>query len=475
MRQERIGRHESTLPSPYSMVEQPTTINVIETIDAAKLSAYQIAIVALCFLILAADGFDAGAIGYISPSLVAQWGISRAALGPIMSASLIGLGFGALVAGPIGDKVGRKAVLVASVGTFGLFTLLAAQANSVAALTILRLLTGIGLGAAMPNALTLTSEYSPVRARSVSVCIMNCGYGAGLVLGGIVSGWLIPEFGWRIVLAIGGVAPVALAVALIFFLPESIEFLASRKDQDIRIAKILARIVPRLNTSNARFIVPVDNALRLRKAPLTQLFTRQHRLGTLMLWLAYFMGLMIYYLLVNWLPTLMKDNGFSAKSASWITSAFPLGGVVGTICVGWLMDHFNGARVISATFGLTAALVILVGSMSGYSNAIGTLLFACGALLISAPTAMSALAVMFYPTPCRATGVSWMHGIGRLGGVAGATVGALLLSTGWSLGPIFGLLAIPAIVAACAIYILAASKRRLDTLLDTPLNRSSGA
>jgi MFS transporter, AAHS family, 4-hydroxybenzoate transporter len=236
MRQERIGRHESTLPSPYSMVEQPTTINVIETIDAAKLSAYQIAIVALCFLILAADGFDAGAIGYISPSLVAQWGISRAALGPIMSASLIGLGFGALVAGPIGDKVGRKAVLVASVGTFGLFTLLAAQANSVAALTILRLLTGIGLGAAMPNALTLTSEYSPVRARSVSVCIMNCGYGAGLVLGGIVSGWLIPEFGWRIVLAIGGVAPVALAVALIFFLPESIEFLASSKDQDIRIA-----------------------------------------------------------------------------------------------------------------------------------------------------------------------------------------------------------------------------------------------
>jgi AAHS family 4-hydroxybenzoate transporter-like MFS transporter len=130
------------------------------------------------------------------------------------------------------------------------------------------------------------------------------------------------------------------------------------------------------------------------------------------------------------------------------------------------MDRIDGARVIAATFGLTAVLVAVAGSVSGYPSAIGILLFMCGALLISAPTAMSALAVNYYTTQCRATGVSWTHGIGRLGGVSGAAVGAILLSTGWNLGAIFGLLALPAIVAESAIYFMAPSRRRDDAAVE---------
>jgi MFS transporter, AAHS family, 4-hydroxybenzoate transporter len=467
MRQHARRVQKSEMPKRYRSFDAASsrTTNVVDLIDSGNVSFYQKTIVFLCFLVLAADGFDAGSIGYISPSLVESWGIPRAALGPVMSASLVGLGLGALVAGPIGDRIGRKAILVASVGGFGLFSLLAAQADSVGALIVLRFFTGIGLGAAMPNALTLTSEYSPSRVRSILVCAMNCGYSSGLVAGGMVSGWLIPQFGWRIVLIIGGIAPMALALLLVLLLPESMEFLAMRRDRAEAIAKIIRRISPDLRTDGIQFVVASKSGDSGRqRTPLALLLERQYRLGTIMLWLAYFMGLMIYYLLINWLPTLMKDSGFSMRDASWMTSMFPLGGIVGTVCVGWLMDRIDAARVIAATFGLTAALVAIAGSVMSHQSAIGILLSACGALLISAPTAMAALAVRYYPTQCRATGVSWMQGIGRLGGVAGAAIGAILLSTGWNLSAIFGFLALPAIVAGVATYIMSPSRRREDAV-----------
>jgi MFS transporter, AAHS family, 4-hydroxybenzoate transporter len=439
--------------------------NAVDLINSIDMSLYQKAVFFLCFLVLATDGFDAGAIGYVAPSLVTNWGISRAVLGPVMSASLIGLGLGAVVAGPMGDKIGRKAMLVASVGSFGVFSLAAAHADSAGILAIMRFFTGIGLGAAMPNALTLTSEYSPSRLRAVTVNIMNCGYSFGLVVGGIASAWLIPHLGWRIVLVLGGIGPMILALLLGFLLPESIEFLATRGNRATTIAKIVARISPGACVDGRQTAVQSSKTTsEKQQAPFKLLFAPRYHMGTLMLWLAYFMGLLIYYLLVNWLPTLMRDAGFSVKDASWMTSMFPLGGMLGTVCVGWLMDRTDGARVIAATYGLTALLVAVAGSAIGHQSGIGVLLFICGALLISAPTAMSALAVIFYPTQCRATGVSWMHGVGRLGGVAGASVGAVLMSTGWNLGAIFALLAVPALVAGAAIYIIARSRLRQGAL-----------
>jgi AAHS family 4-hydroxybenzoate transporter-like MFS transporter len=460
------ARHESHVrDNDAAAVEPSKVINVVELIDSHKMTFYQQTIVFLCFLVLAADGFDAGAIGYISPSLIADWHISRGALGPVMTASLLGLGLGALIAGPVGDVIGRKMVLVGSVGSFGVFSLLAAHANSVESLAVLRLLTGIGLGAAMPNALTLTSEYSPIRLRSICVCAMNAGYGTGLVIGGIVSATIIPQYGWRIILIVGGLAPMILAVGLMFLLPESLQFLAMHKKHAHRVKKVALRISSGTSFEDATFIVLTrTNGSKQRLGNLKLLFTKQHVVGTAMLWVAYFMGLLIYYLLLNWLPILMSDSGFTHTEASLMTSIFPLGGIVGTVCVGWLMDRKEGTRVIAGTFGLTAILVAVAGTLTGHHYVIALLLFVCGALLISAPTAMSALAVGYYPTQCRVTGVSWMHGIGRLGGVVGAGTGAILLSTGWNLGAIFGLLAVPAIVASGAIYIMAPEKRRRGSL-----------
>jgi len=437
----------------------PRTIDVVEFIDAQKFSLYQWAILLLCFLVLAVDGFDAAAIGYIAPALVAKWGVSREALGPVMSAALIGLGVGALVAGPIADRIGRKTVLVMSVACFGLWSLVAAQAHSVGTLTALRLLTGLGLGAAMPNAMTLMSEYAPARIRAVVVNVMNCGFSFGLVMGGVRSAWLIPKFGWQSVLVAGGIGPLVLAVLLVTLLPESVQFLVARSNVPARIARILGRIVPGARLDGCNFLTTQADAQPSRdESPFAVLLSRRYRLGTLMLWVGYFMGLLIYYFLTNWLPTLMKDVGLSMRNAALMTSLFPLGGMVGNICVGWVMDRFDGARVIALTYGLTAVLVLVAGRATGYPGALGALLFLCGVLLIGAATSMSALAVTFYPMHGRATGVSWMHGMGRPGGVAGAWVGAALIGMGWSLGTVFSLLAVPALAAAYAMYAMAPRK-----------------
>lgn len=434
-----------------------TSERVVDTqafIDGQRFSPFQWGILVLCFLVVAADGYDTAAIGFIAPSLVQQWGIARVALGPVMSAALVGLGIGAVLAGPLADRLGRKAVLVLSVAFFGLWSLAAAFASTVESLTVLRFCTGLGLGAAMPNAVTLMSEYAPTRVRALVVNGMFCGFSTGLALGGFASAWLIPHFGWQSVLVAGGVGPIVLTVLLILLLPESVQFMAVRQRADAKIARILGRIAPGTMFEGCRFVSPDGGVSAKRESAIRVVLSRQYRFGTLMLWLAYFMGLLIYYLLTNWLPTLFRDTGFSGARAALMTSLFPLGGVLGNLCVGWFMDRLNANRVITATYVFAAIMVLLVGRGVGHQLWLGTLIFLTGTLVTSAVTSMSALAAAFYPTHGRATGVAWMLGVGRIGGVAGALVGAALMSFGWQIGSVFSLLAVPALVSACALFVM---------------------
>ncbi|RQS63542.1 MFS transporter [Burkholderia sp. Bp8963] len=421
-------------------------------IDGQRFSPFQWVILVLCFLVVAADGYDTAAIGFIAPSLVQQWGIARVALGPVMSAALVGLGIGAVLAGPLADRLGRKTVLVLSVAFFGLWSLAAAFANSVESLTVLRFCTGLGLGAAMPNAVTLMSEYAPTRVRAVVVNAMFCGFSTGLALGGFASAWMIPHFGWQSVLVAGGIGPIVLTVLLILLLPESVQFMAVRRRADAKIARILGRIARGALLEGCRFVTPEGSDSTKCESAIRVVLSRQYRFGTLMLWLAYFMGLLIYYLLTNWLPTLFRDTGFSGERAALMTSLFPLGGVLGNLCVGWVMDRLNANRVIAATYVLAALMVLLVGRGVGHQLWLGTLVFLTGTLVTSAVTSMSALAAAFYPTHGRATGVAWMLGVGRIGGVAGALVGAALMGFGWQFGSVFSLLALPALVSSFALF-----------------------
>ncbi|RBJ75395.1 hypothetical protein C3L29_032845, partial [Pseudomonas sp. MWU12-2534b] len=162
------------------------------------------------------DGFDTAAIGFIAPSLLGEWNLTKPDLAPVLSAALFGLACGALVSGPLSDKLGRRSLLLGSVFLFGVACLMSAFSTTIGHLTILRFITGVGLGAAMPNTTTLLSEYAPQRTRALLITVMFTGFKLGSALIGFVAGWLIPLHGWRAVLLFGGGLPLLLLPGGVF-------------------------------------------------------------------------------------------------------------------------------------------------------------------------------------------------------------------------------------------------------------------
>ena len=428
------------------------TLDVQAFINAQPLSGYQWRVVALCFLIVFLDGLDTAAMGFIAPALSQDWGIDRASLGPVMSAALIGMVFGALGSGPLADRFGRKVVLVVAVFLFGLFSLASAYSSNIDQLLVLRLLTGLGLGAAMPNATTLLSEYTPERLKSLLVTSMFCGFNLGMACGGFVSAKLIPSMGWHSLLMLGGILPLILAVVLMVWLPESARFLVVRNRGVERIRKVLAPIAPKEVAGVTAFSVPEQKTVSSRNV-LKVIFSGTYSTGTLLLWLTYFMGLVIVYLLTSWLPTLMRDSGASMEQSAFIGALFQFGGVLSAVGVGWAMDRYNPHKVIGVAYAMAGVFAWLVGQSLGNVAVLATLVLVAGMCINGAQSAMPSLAARFYPTQGRATGVSWMLGIGRFGAILGAWAGATLLGLGWSFEQVLTALVVPAALAALAILI----------------------
>lgn len=433
------------------MSNTTTTVDVQRFIDERPFSPYQWLILLLCFLIVATDGFDTAAIGFVAPALTKDWGIEKLALGPVLSAALVGLAIGALGSGPLADRFGRKRVLVTSVLLFGLLSAACAFADSIGTLTFLRFVTGVGLGAAMPNATTLLSEYVPARRRALLVNVMFCGFTLGASAGGFVAAAMIPVHGWRSVFLAGGLLPVVLAFAL-FALPESIRFMVVHRWPSDQIRTILSRIARGSRIEATHFSLPEDHSAE-KRAPLAVILSPRYRFGTAMFWLTYFMGLLVYYLLTSWMPTLVKEAGFSLRDASMITALFPLGGGIGAITCGWLMDRFNAHRVVAVAYLLTAAFVWAMGRYIGAAGSLAVLTFIAGICMNGAQTSMPVLAASYYPTHGRASGVAWMLGVGRFGGIIGALSGGTLLQLGLGMQSILELLAIPAVIAALALLV----------------------
>ena len=438
--------------TPIAPVPGAGTLDVQAFINAQPLSRYQWRVVVLCFLIVFLDGLDTAAMGFIAPALSVDWGIDRASLGPVMSAALIGMVFGALGSGPLADRYGRKVVLVVAVFLFGLFSLLSAYSSNLDQLLILRLLTGLGLGAAMPNATTLLSEYTPERLKSLLVTSMFCGFNLGMACGGFVSAKLIPAMGWHSLLMLGGILPLILTVVLLIWLPESARFLVVRNRGAERIRKVLAPIAP-LQVNAARdFSVPEQKTVGSRSV-FKVVFSGTYSAGTLLLWLTYFMGLVIVYLLTSWLPTLMRDSGASMEQSAFIGALFQFGGVLSAVGVGWAMDKYNPHKVIGCAYFLAGIFAWLVGQSLGNVAVLATLVLLAGMCINGAQSAMPSLAARFYPTQGRATGVSWMLGIGRFGAILGAWAGATLLGLGWNFEQVLTALVVPAALAAIAVLI----------------------
>lgn len=404
----------------------------------------------MCFVIVLMDGFDTAAIGFIAPSLLSEWHMGKAALAPVLSAALFGLACGALLSGPLSDRFGRRLVLICAVSLFGVSCLGSGYASDLAQLTALRFITGIGLGAAMPNAVTLMSEFCPDSKRATIVNLMFCGFPLGAAFGGFLAAWMIPHFGWRSVLMLGGVTPLLLGIALVLKMPESVRFMVANAQPIERIRATLARISA--DAMRAGSFTMTETAPQTDGKGLRVVLSRAYIIGSVMLWLAYFMGLVIFYASINWMPILLKDAGLSAKSATLISALFPLGGVGAVVC-GALMDRFNANRVIAACYALTAVSVYCIGQAVGNVGVLVLVVFVAGVLMNTAQSSMPALAAAFYPTSGRGTGVAWMLGVGRFGGIAGSFLVAELTRRHFSFAGVFATIAVAGLLASVALLI----------------------
>lgn len=428
-----------------------TPIDITEWIDRHRVSPFQAAIVVLCFLIVAIDGFDTASIGFIAPVIRAEWGLSPAQLAPVFGAGLTGLMAGALVFGPFGDRFGRKRLLLACVLCFGIASAASAWSGGLHELIAWRFLTGLGLGGAMPNAITLTSEYCPSRRRSLLVTTMFCGFTIGSAVGGLAAAALIEHDGWRAVLLVGGIAPLLLVPLLAWRLPESVRYLVNAGKEPARIAAMLARIAPHDVPSHASFAAPRGKA---SASPLRRLFGADLLRGTLLLWLTFFMSLLVIYLLSSWLPTLLRTTGVTLHTAARVTAMFQIGGTAGAIALGWLMDRFDPHRVLACSYAAAGVFVAAIGACAASPWGAALVVFAAGFCVSGSQVGANALSAAFYPTECRTTGVSWANGIGRSGSVVGSMAGGAILSTGLPLQTAFALVAAPCAIAALGVFVL---------------------
>lgn len=372
------------------MTTEPRALTVNELIDERPPSTFQITAIALCALVILFDGFDTQAMGFLVPSIAEEFGIPRDSFGYALSAGLFGLMLGAMAAGPIADRWGRKNAIILSVLAFGVMSLLTARASSLNELVLLRFLTGLGLGGAMPNAVSLASEYAPRRLQPMFVSAIFVGMAGGAVVASGVGGALMPVWGWRSVFVVGGLLPIVLAVVLVAALPESLRFLAVIGAERERIAAIVRRIAP--DAADVPLAPPISE--RREGVPLMHLFTEGRAVGTMLLWIPFFMNLLILYFILSWVPSLLRDAGMPVSAGITAVAAFSIGGIVGTLLQGPLMKTFGVFPPMAAEFVASVALVVLAAQIFANFELMIVVVFVLGVSVQAAQAGLNVLAAM---------------------------------------------------------------------------------
>lgn len=283
------------------------------------------------------------------------------------------------------------------------------------------------------------------------VMVMFCGFSIGAALGGFLAADLIPRFGWRSVFTVGGIAPLVMLPILAVRLPESVRFLAIKGETPAYVAELLRKVSPKtVFAPDAQFVV---HESRLVGIPVAHLFREGRTLVTLLLWVAFFMGLLDIYFLANWLPTVLNDLGASVSEAAVIGSMLQVGGVVGTFALGIVVDRFS-FRALGLIYFVGVFAVAAVGQVGHSAALAGIAIFAAGFCIIGGQIAANGLTAGYYPTAVRATGVGWALGMGRIGSIVGPLVGGFLLSGKWSTASVFLAAAAAALCAALVCFAL---------------------
>ena len=430
-------------------MNQPVkTWDVAARVSDARLGALHWLVLALTFAVAATDGLDAQILGFTAPRIAAEFGIGNDRLGPVFSAAMLGMTVGALLFGMLGDRFGRRRTMIFCVALFGGGTLLTALAGSITELMLLRLVTGLGLGGALPNAVTLVAECAPGRHRALLVTLMYIGFSVGGLLGGVIAGSLVIDHGWRAMFLVGGGLPLVISVMLAALLPESPHYLTRQAGSSTRLSRLLTRLDPS-GAYGAQDCYTLPEATD--RADVGELFRHRRLRNTLLLWLAFFINLLVLFFLMNWLPKLLVDRGVPLAQAIRITVTFNIGGVLGALVLAWLSARYNPRRMLAAFFALGALAIMAIGLGDGRFAPVAAACFATGLFAGAAQVGLYPIATQVYPSTVRATGVGWAQAWGRIGSIFGPLAGGWLAVLEPRFAVYFLVFGAPLLLAAAAI------------------------
>jgi AAHS family 4-hydroxybenzoate transporter-like MFS transporter len=409
-------------------MQQRDAIDVGRLLDEGRWTGYQRWLVFLTALTIVFDGIDNQMIGISVPTLMREWGVPRGAFALVISAGYFGMMVGGAVAGLAGDRLGRRVALLASMCLFGVMTLATAYVSGIGALAVLRFLTGIGLGGAVPNAAALAAEYVPQRRRPMAVTVTIVCVPFGAMVAGLMAIPLLPQVGWRGLFVIGGIVPIVATLIFSRLLPESPRYLVRRPGRRAELVATMRRMGHDL-PPDATFVDRTEAAVS--SASVGTLFQPVFRRDTMALWTSFFACLLAVYMGFSWIPSMLTGIGFPQEVASSGITAFNLGGVVGALAGGACIAWF-GSRV--AMLSMTGAAIVSAGIMSlmditplSSLTPIIVMFTITGALINGVQTTMYALAAHVYPSAIRATGVGTAVSFGRIGAVLSGYAGAWAL------------------------------------------------
>lgn len=372
----------------------------------------------LCFAVAMVDGFDTLVVSFIAPAFAAEWELPAEAVGRLFAAGLLGAAIGAVTAGSLADRVGRRTALLGCVGLFTVATLLCAAAPDPGTLAALRLVAGLGLGGAIPSITALTAESLPLENRAGGVTRMFLGFPLGAVLGGALVASIIGPLGWRAAFLLGGAAGAALLPPLWLYVTDAAP--GDRHHDGSRREPLLAHG---------------------RALPAAALFA------------AAFLVLLVSYFLINWSPSILVRAGMSEERSILGGVLLNVGGIMGALLLAALVGRTTPFRVVGLTLLVGGALVVALGAGLSDPNIAAPLLLATGAGVVGGQLTFPALAAALFPRSARATGVGLTMGAGRAGSIVGPYCGGLLLDAGLGWGPLFLIIAVPTAVAGFLVLV----------------------
>lgn len=441
-------------------MSQAQTVDIAEVIERQPIGWFTIRLVLVSWLVTFFDGFDMQVISFTVKDMSADFGISPSSFGPAFSAGIFGTFVGGLLFGYLGDRFGRRPAIILATGGFSLLTMAIALSQTYEQLLVLRFVSGLALGGAIPLTWTLNTEYVPKRYRVSVVTLIMLGYGFGATATGPIARLILPNFGWHGVFLFGGLASLGSAILLFLVLPESLRFLTSREARPEKIAKVLRRMAPTAAVpEGARFVLSDEKAKGRQPFSIGQLFQGDLKLITPLLWIAYIASSMSTWFLSAWGPLILEELGFSADEAAWLTAAKSLCGAVGAVAIMRFIDN-RGASSLAVLPAVAIPLLLVAGLAPVDFTVFMGLLIVLAVFMGGSHYGIQGLVSIFYPSAIRANGTGWAGSMAKIGAVAAPLIGGYVLEVVAPIQRTYALLALcPAMFAASVMAIALIEKK----------------